>query len=71
VVDQLEHAPLGVVHFRPEPVVGPAQPDPVVAAVSILAILMARRVSVIQRGSIQAYLAYIFVILLALLVVLR
>jgi hydrogenase-4 component B len=36
-----------------------------------LSVLVARRVSVIQRGSIQAYLAYIFVTLLVLLVVLR
>jgi hydrogenase-4 component B len=43
----------------------------VYAPVSIIAILVARRVSVIQRGSIQAYLAYIFITLLVLLVVLR
>ncbi|MBI0584578.1 MAG: hydrogenase 4 subunit B [Methanomassiliicoccus sp.] len=36
-----------------------------------LVVALARRVGVIQKGSIQAYLAYIFVILLALLVVLR
>jgi len=39
--------------------------------ISVIFILLARRVSVIQRGSIQAYLAYIFIILLALLVVFR
>lgn len=36
-----------------------------------LVIALARRVGVIQKGSIQAYLAYIFVILLIMLVVFR
>jgi len=39
--------------------------------VSRAAVLVAGRASVIQKGSIQAYLAYIFVLLLALLVVFR
>ena len=39
--------------------------------VSRAAVALARRISVIQTGSIQAYLAYIFVTLLALLVVFR
>ncbi len=41
------------------------------APVAALVIALARRVGVIQKGSIQAYLAYIFVILLVLLVVFR
>jgi len=36
-----------------------------------LVIALARRVGVIQKGSIQAYLTYIFVILLVMLVVFR
>ncbi len=39
--------------------------------VSRAAISLSKRISVIQMGSIQAYLAYIFVTLLALLVVFR
>lgn len=41
------------------------------APVTALVVALARRVGVIQKGSIQAYLAYIFVILLVLLVVFR
>jgi hydrogenase-4 component B len=41
------------------------------APVTALVIALARRVGIIQKGSIQAYLAYIFVILLVLLVVFR
>ncbi len=41
------------------------------APISVFAVLLARRASIIQRGSIQAYLAYIFIVLLVLLVVLR
>jgi hydrogenase-4 component B len=41
------------------------------APVTALVVALARRVGIIQKGSIQAYLAYIFVILLVLLVVFR
>jgi hydrogenase-4 component B len=41
------------------------------APITALVIAVARRVGIIQKGSIQAYLAYIFVILLVLLVVFR
>ena len=36
-----------------------------------LVLALAMRVSIIQTGSIQAYLAYIFVVLLVLLVIFR
>ncbi len=41
------------------------------APVATFVVALARRVGIIQKGSIQAYLAYIFVILLVLLVVFR